>query len=469
MGFTIPVQFRNQKIFFSAALMALSIFLFTIPSAHSSSPLQSNIKNTNLENIDSSMQTMVMNLADEYIAYLGESVYLLIRNDELDPKGRWLAQSFLRNGVGACLDIAVGPNPLLNMLDLLVLTSLQTWAFKSHWIPAGIGKAGASAHERLKHAETAIWTAAKKNLSEAQMTTLRELIEAWISENSDRTVVSLVRFSDFTDKRRISSLAIRNKAHGLFKEIKKIRTTVDDALLLGERLMWFAGRYPYLIGEQTELTAYRLIDQPEGAQILQAIKSIQQLSDTMTKRIQSMEEDLEKQQTEFFSNFSVERTEAINRFFNRVSLERKAFLDDISSRDKELSGIMTELKQTISVSVTLAKELTETVNAVNRVVSHFDTDPNSTREPIKISDIRDAAIETGHAAEQTTLMLERAIKLLDSEYWDQRMSKIAQPMNEVVNRAFWLGVILIFLLIVGLFLLRLTALRYTHNGQGGNH
>lgn len=293
------------------------------------------------------------------------------------------------------------------------------------------------------------------------MITLQELINAWIFENSDRTVVSLVRFSDFTDKRKISSLAIHKKAHGLFKEISKMSTNLDDALLLGERLIWFAGRYPYLIGEQTELTAYRLIDQPEGAQLLQTIKSIQQLSDTMAKRIQTMERDLEKQQAIFFTQFSVERSETINRFFNRFALERKALLDDISSRQKEFVGILTELHQTISISDTFAKELTETVNAVDRVVSRFDTDPNSTREPLKMSDIRDAAIETGHAAERTSLMLERAIKLLESEYWDHRMSKIAQPMKAVVDRAFWLGVLLIFLLIGGLLLLRVTALRRT--------
>jgi len=71
------------------------------------------------------MQAMVMDMADDYIASLGESVYLLTRSRTLNAKSRWLAQSFLRNGVGASLDIAVGPNPAVSLLDLLVLTSLQ--------------------------------------------------------------------------------------------------------------------------------------------------------------------------------------------------------------------------------------------------------------------------------------------------------------------------------------------------------
>jgi len=97
-----------------------------------------------------------MGMADEYIASLGESVYLLTHNGKLDSKGRWLAQSFLRNGVGASLDIAVSPNPAVNLLDLLVMTSLQTWSFKAHWIPAGIGDTGSPTLDRLKHAEAEV-------------------------------------------------------------------------------------------------------------------------------------------------------------------------------------------------------------------------------------------------------------------------------------------------------------------------
>jgi hypothetical protein len=41
-------------------------------------------------------QALVMGMADDNIASLGESVYLLTRSGKLDSKGRWLAQSFLR-------------------------------------------------------------------------------------------------------------------------------------------------------------------------------------------------------------------------------------------------------------------------------------------------------------------------------------------------------------------------------------
>ena len=330
------------------------------------------------------MQALVMGMADDYIASLGESVYLLTRSGKLDSKGRWLAQSFLRNGVGASLDIAVGPNPPVNLLDLLVLTALQSWSFEAHWIPVGIGDTGLPALNRLKRAEADVWASARAILSEDQLRTLRKLIDTWISENSDRTVVALVRFKEFADERRISSIHLRGMAQGLLQEVGEASAAVDDARLLGERLLWFAGRYPYLLGEQTELTAYRLIDQPEGAQLMEAIKSTQQLSQALTERIETIQSDLEAQQAAFFSRVSAERTaainqlktaleatvkesldratesvntqrtEAINQLFDRFAHERTLLLDDLGSRQNEFLELMIELSKTISVSGALA-------------------------------------------------------------------------------------------------------------------
>jgi hypothetical protein len=429
-------------------------------------------------------QALVMSMADDYIASLGEAVYLLIRSGTLDRKGRWLAQSFLRNGVGASLDIAVGPNPPVSLLDLLVLTSLQAWSFEVHWIPAGIGHAGNAALARLKRAEADAWTTAKKVLSEDQLRTLRELIRVWISENADRTVVALIRFNDFADERRISSASLRGEARGLLQEVSEVGAAVEDVRLLGERLLWFAGRYPYLLGEQAELTAYRLIDQPEVSQFTEAVTSVQRLSDALSARLGTIRDDLKEQQTVLFSKLSAERTaaidqlqsaleataksaldsaaksintqrdEAIRQLFDRIAQERSRFLDDISSRQNELRGFMTDLRQTIAVSRTLANELTGTGNAIDRVLSRFNDDPRSGREPLRMTDIRDAAIETGNAANRVTHLIERAVELIESKSWNQVISAASNPADEIIDRAFWRGVILICLLVAGLGLLR---------------
>ena len=470
-------------------IAALSIILVSIsliscaiqPAAPSSSDATTGSVATEMK-----MQALVMGMADDYIASLGESVYLLTRSGKLDAKGRWLAQSFLRNGVGASLDIAVGPNPSVNLLDLLVLVSLEAWSFEAHWIPAGIGDAGLPAAARLKRAEADVWSSARKVFTDEQLETLRGLIKAWITENPERTVVSLIRFNDFADERKLGSAALRGKAHGLLSEVSEASAAVEDVRLLGERLLWFAGRYPYLLGEQTELTAYRIIDQPEFAQLIETGKSAQRLSDTLAARIETIEGSLKEQQDYLFTrlaaersaainqlqaaleatakesldhagkNLNAQRSEAIDQLFERLAQERTLFLDDITSRQGELLGIMRELRETVAASERLAKEMTGAAGAVDRVMARFENTAEDSWNP---TDIRDAAIQTGNAAERLTRLLERAEQLLGSQSWNQAMDKLTEPADEIVDRLFWRGFMLICLLIAGLGLLRLVPQR----------
>ena len=360
-------------------------------------------------------------------------------------------------------------------------------------MPAGIGDAGVTALARLRKAETEVWATSEKILSEEQKQVLHGLIDAWIAENPDRTVVALVRFEEFADERKISSLSLRGKAHGLLKEVGQATAVVDNTRLLGERLLWFAGRFPYLIGEQTELTAYRLLDQPESAQFLDTMTSIRQLGETMNERIIDLENDLAAQQAAFFGKVTAERTaaitqlqralqdttrtsidlaadaiktqrtDALDQFFNRFSRERSLFLEDLESHHQALHALVTEIGQTVSLSAKLARDMTVTVNAIDRVVGRFDTDPEHRHEPIRLTEVRDAAIAAGQAAERTTHLLERFIALMESPGWDKRMSTMADPANAIVDRIFWRGVILILLLIAGIGLLRLVPQRAAGN------
>lgn len=398
-------------------------------------------------------QALVMSMADDYISGLAEAVYLLTRRGEADPRSRWLAQSFLRNGVGASIDIAAGPNPNVAVLDLLVLSALQAWSFEEHWIPAGIGEAGLPALARLREAETRAWGTARSLLDEEQLRTLRELVDAWIAENPDQTVVALVRFDEFADQRKISSLSLRGRASGLLREVGEASEAIDDARLLGERALWYSGRFLYLLGEQAELTTYRLADQPEGRQLVQTLDAIEQVARTASARLDTLDQDLEGQWVALFEQLDVERSATISQFFDSLAAERTLLLDDLEARQDQLRGLMTELGDTLRASGELARELTGTVDAIDRVVSRFDAEESTEREPLRLEDVRDVAAEAKLAAQELTRLLETTDELLASEAWDRRAAALVDPVSVVVERAFRRGVALVVLLIGGLGLL----------------
>lgn len=426
-----------------------------------------------------------MSMADEYIAALGESVYMLTKKEGLSPEGRALAQSFLRNGVGASIDIGAGANPPIDMLDLLVLASLQAWSFEAQWMPRGIGEAGRPALERLKRAESDLWSTARQALSDEQLSTLRSLIDAWISANPDRIVVSLVRFEEFADARKTSSTALRREASGLLAEVSEVAGAIDEARLLAERSLWFAGRYPYLLGEQAELTAYRMAAQPEGKELLDLVGSLNALAGALEQRAGTIEQTLEAQQNAFFARVAAERSETVSQaeqalrtvvqrsldeaatriheeraatmeeVFERLAVERDTILDELDIRAADAGGLARDLRDTVAATQALATELAGTMNAVDRVVARFDPDGGGTDEHLEFQDVQAIAKETAHAAEQLTRVLELTNDLVQSGAVDQRIASITAPANAIVDRVFWRGAVLIGLLISGLALVKL--------------
>ncbi len=474
---------RNEASAFTAMCLAA---LLCGSCAWQPSPARDPLSNLGVKRSELDVQSLVMKMADDYSVALTDAMRPIIMDQESGPTARQLAQWFQRNGMGSAIDIAVGPNPDAALLDMLVLVSLQRWAFSNHWVSRGIPDTHAQkAAERLRLAEAAAWSSASSVLSESQQKTLRSLIEAWIKANPDRFTVSFVRLDEFVDIRNDQTLSTRADATALLREVAEASAAVDGARLLGERAVWFASRYPFILGQQAETTIYRVADQPEFRSAIEAIDAVKQLSVSLAARVESLDRDLKNQQELLFSKlaseraaaieqakaaltevtrttaadidarFAVARDAAVAQTFDRLATERKDFLDDLQSREGALRDIMNELRSTIGTGTALAKELNGTVTAVDQVVARFDQQPVGDRKPLDIKDFRDAAIEATRAAEKLTTLLQETNKVAGSEVWNERIARLDHATTGLIDRAFWRAFVLVLLLLGGLALIRL--------------
>ena len=137
-----------------------------------------------------------------------------------------------------------------------------------------------------------------------------------------------------------------------------------------------------------------------------------------------------------------------------MASERTLLLDDLESRQGELHQILDEFRITVASSGELSRELTGTFEAIDRVAARFHADPEFTREPLRIQDVRDAAKEIGLAAERMTAVLEQSNALVASNAIDARMAALTDPADALIDRAFWRGAVLVGILIVGLGVVR---------------
>lgn len=433
------------------------------------------------------VQALVMEMADEHMATLGEAVHLHLHYPEQDPRTRALVTSFLRNGTGAAIDIATSANPDAALLDMLVLATLQRWSFERHWGAEMKPDPDryAAALERLRVGEARLKQLAERVMSPENVAELDALILEWQSHNSHRTVVSLVRFDEFLDERRLPTLATRRRAGGLFRAVDNATSEIEQSRLLGERLLWGATRYPFLLGQQTELTVYRLADQPELREATATMQAAQRLSDAATRRLDNLDSELTDAVDEALTKIRAERVEAINQAeralsavvtsgledlearvqtvreraieetFVRFGQEWRASLDELQAREPVLRDILIELRDTIESSGELAVDLTGTVTALDRLAARFDEREAGDREPLDMKDVRDAAVETAEAAKQLTVLLEQANALLDSPKIREPALAFERATSETIDKAFIRGLILVGVLVAGMIAARL--------------
>ena len=359
------------------------------------------------------LQSAVMSMSDDWNSALGAMVYQVQRECGSDMDCMWITQAFLRNSMGASLDVAVGPNPSVAIMDMLVLCSLETWALEHHWAGFGIPiESGLAGAKQLAKARDSLWEQAADHLKVDELARLRMLIDAWITRHPDQTIVSFVRLADFASDRNQLTLAERADAGGLLEELNEVSLAVDDARLLGERALWYSSRYPYVLGQQAEMTALRL--------------------------------------TQSISNQVVAQREAI---LSGVAKEREAIISSLSEQERTLTPVLAEARGTIAEARALSTELQKVIAAIDGLVARFDN-THSDGKSLTIADLESLVREAGTSAAEARKLIEASSGLVQSDRLPAAAASVDRVARDLVDRVLWGAAGIVVLLVCGLALVR---------------
>ena len=360
------------------------------------------------------LQSVVMSMSDDWNIALGESMVAVQSAPNIDAPTRANGLAFLRNGMGASLDIAVGPNPRVAMLDLLVLATLQTWALEHTWAGHGIPAAlVVPAKARLGEARDEMVGKASAFLSATQLQELDRVVNAWIASHPRQVLVSFVRLSDFASDRNELTLADRQMANGLLKEADEVTSAIDDARLLGERALWYAARYPYVIGQQAELTTLHM-------------------TDVVSREVTAQRE----------------------AFFAQVAKERAETIRLIEESRKDLVPVMAEARETMASAKLLSEQVLRIVQAIDGLVARFDH-PGDDSGGVTTQDIKDILKETGASADKLAALVKAGDSLVESKTWRDAAAGADRFSTATIDRLLWGSAGIVALLIGGMVLVRL--------------
>lgn len=359
------------------------------------------------------LQSAVMSMSDDWNSALGAMAYDMQRACGSDMECMWVTQAFLRNGMGASLDVAVGPNPSVAIMDMLVLCSLETWTLEHHWAGFGIPlEAGLAGAKQLAKARDSLWEQAADHLKAPELARLRALIDAWIARHPDQGIVSFVRLADFASDRNQLTLAERAEAGGLLEELTEVSVAVDDARLLGERALWYSSRYPYVLGQQAEMTALRL--------------------------------------TQNISNQVAVQREAI---LGGVAKEREAIISGLSDQERTLTPVLAEARGTIAEARALSTELQKVIAAIDGLVARFDN-THSDGKALSIADLESLVREAGTSAAEARKLIEASSGLVQSDRLPAAAAGVDRVARDLVDRVLWGAAGIVVLLCGGLALVR---------------
>jgi hypothetical protein len=395
------------------------------------------------------LQAEVMRFADEYgmtIAQAADDFAATVGT----PEARHLATRIKLGQATAAIADATGQNPVVNALDLVVLATVSRMVAEDYLLGQVFGEAALPLVQTSRRLETNAWSLVKPVLKPEQLAELRDLIQEWRRQNPNQRNARAVRFREFaaalgkgpqlvTPKpTSVFSLLFLDPMAGLDPTVR----AVEETRYVAERAMYYAQRAPILLGWQAEVLALQLADQPAAKQVLTNAERLTKSMETYAKTAEQLPKLVNDQ-----------REAAIQQLLAGLATERSNTLASLASEEKKMRELLAETRGTLQAGgemATSVKGAIESLDAFVRYVSPPETNPptvNTNRRPFDVLDYGTAATQVAGMAKEVNALLASVNQ--STPQIVQLGEQATADAQRVVHRAFWLGVTLILILLVG--------------------
>jgi hypothetical protein len=262
-----------------------------------------------------------------------DDAYFKLEEGFKTPKARRAALENSGAYVTSALDIAIGPNPEVNMLDMVVFVTLTRIVVEEYWVPKVFGDEAKILVEVFRSNEAEIWSIAGKVLTPQQQKELRDSIRQWRGRDPDRVFVEAARFGDFAWFMGESELAKAQEGGG-FLGVKGVTREVSETRMLAERAMFYAQRVPWIARSMVRLLLLDVAQVPEINQVMADTGTLAKAMHQTAKMTEELPELITEQRTatiaEVVKAFQKERTATIDEVVKAVATQRTATINELT-------------------------------------------------------------------------------------------------------------------------------------------
>jgi len=340
------------------------------------------------------------------------------------------------------LSVVSGPNPGANLLDLVSVAVLARMFVQDYWMKTTNGAAFQPWLDASRVLETNVWELAARFLQPAQIDELRLGINEWYVRTPEVRTAFFARPYAFgsmvrTTKEKgaqmnsVFSLVNLDPTAGLDPAVREVTRT----RLFAERAMFTMQRIPFLLRLQTELLAYELTAQPA---VQLALSNYTQLSDSAAR----------------LSRAAESISQSASQLPDRLSAERKEILAALDSQQSKLRDLVAGVDRALVSGQKMSDSLNLTITNFDGLMKRFgvgepttNAAPDTNSPPFNILDYAKTAGEVGSMAKDINTLVG---SVNQSAPAIQRLSQQAgADVQKVVDHGFWLGLVLIAVLLTG--------------------
>lgn len=410
-------------------------------------------------------QLKVMRFADQYVESIERRTSQVERRyfsevaEKLDaPALRGDLARWQFTQATAAFEIAAGPNPTVNAVDMFVLVSLTRRIIQNRWVPL-YGEPARMLLPTFQWQEKQARSLLDGVLTAEKLAELDQALQDWYERNPELETATFVRFTDIAGLGQAK--AETGVSPGLLgvigldplEGIDPALREVERTRMLAERSLYYAQRVPLLFDFQVTQGAARIQASPAAREVLETVDQVGQLSEALSKSLDELP-----------GVFAREREAAISQF-----------MAELYAQQTEMIALTRELRGALDAGTVTAQSLEAMVKSTDRLIARFrpgpgEPGPARQSRPFDINEYTRTVTELAATAREFQALVQDL---------DGLAPKLTEPMEQLVGRvqglidyAFARVLVAIFAAILGLLaagiLYQLVAARIRRSGQAAS-
>lgn len=384
------------------------------------------------------LQNQLMRFADSYhSAVISATAKLREHGDPPDP-ARLINMKLLYSE--DLYAVTTGPNPLANLLDMVVVVTMTRMQLQDYWIPEVFGKSAETLMAILQQQEKAIWTLASTVLTPPEQNELRKALRVWHAKNRELKTLDEIRATGFASAIAKYGQIEQSTSGSVFdlldldplsaldpatREIARTRHFAERALFLVQRM-------PTLLRWQSELLAMSVAKLPEVQTALSDANRLTDATDRLSLAAGQLPAD--------------------------IARERQLLLDALRMQSGTLTTLAGRVQQALQAGAEMAKSTDATLKTFDHVYAELHSgpkDPNA--KPFRVEDYKEIVNRVAEIATQINASLQSLEALAGSpgavaerQYLGHLAEDIERRGDRLIDRLIRVGAALIGLACAGL-------------------